>query len=61
MRLTTETAIGQIIFNSEAEARTFATEMADGADAGEAFEVMPYQGDRFHVGRYFNGAFEAYC
>ncbi|WP_375049532.1 hypothetical protein [Bradyrhizobium sp. 8-10B] len=61
MRLTTETAIGQMLFNTLAEAETFVTEMADLADAGETYEVQPYQGNRFHVARFYNGTFEAYC
>ena len=61
MRITTEIAIGHIIFNTKADADAFVAEMADLADAGETFEVKPFQGNRFHVARYFNGVFEAYC
>lgn len=61
MRITTELAIGHIIFGAKADADAFVAEMADLAEAGETFDVVPFQGNRFHVARYFNGAFEAYC
>jgi len=61
MRITTETALGNILFNTLADAETFATEMVEIADAGETFEVQPYQGNRYHVARFYNGKFEAYC
>lgn len=61
MRLTTETTLGHMIFKTSVEAETFISEMADLADAGETFEVRPFQGNRFHVARFYNGNFEAYC
>ena len=61
MRITTETAIGHMLFNTVEAAETFVTEMADFADAGETFEIRPFQGNRYHVARFYNGTFEAYC
>ena len=61
MRITTENSIGHIIFNKLDEAKTFVAEMADISDDGEVFEIQPYQGNRYHVARFYNGAFEAYC
>lgn len=61
MRLTTETAIGHILFNTYAEAETFVAEMAEFADAAENFEIRVYQGNRFHVARYYRGEFDGYC
>lgn len=61
MRITTETAIGQMIFNTREDADAFVAGMAELADAGETFEVQPYQGARFHVARFFNGTFETFC
>lgn len=59
--LTTETALGQMIFTTLAQAETFVAAMTEIADDGETFVVEPYQGGRFHVARYFKGAFESYC
>jgi hypothetical protein len=61
MRITTEATIGHILFNSSEEAKAFVIEMSDLADAGETFEIQPYQGNRFHVARLYNGSFETYC
>lgn len=61
MRLTTETALGHILFNNLADAETFVAEQAEFADAGETYEVQPYQGNRYHIARFYNGKFEAYC
>lgn len=61
MRLTTETSIGHMLFNTYAAAETFVAEMAEFADAGETFEIRAHQGNRFHVARFYNGNFEAYC
>jgi len=61
MTLTTETTLGHILFNTSEEAEAFMVEMADMADAGETFEVQAYQGNRYHIARFFNGNFEAYC
>jgi hypothetical protein len=61
MRITTETAIGHIIFKTVAQAEAFVTDAAEFADAGETFKIEPFQGGRFHVARYFNDAFEAWC
>jgi hypothetical protein len=61
MTITTETALGNIIFKTVDEAVQFAVEMAAVADDGETYEVQAYQGNRFHVARFYNGAFEAYC
>lgn len=61
MRLTTETAVGQMIFKSAEDAEAFIAGMADLADADETFEVQPYQGGRYHVARFYKGAFETFC
>jgi hypothetical protein len=61
MRLTTETALGNILFNTLVDAETFVAEMTEIADEGESFEIKPYQGNRYHVARFYNGTFEAYC
>jgi hypothetical protein len=61
MRITTETVIGHMLFNNLSDAETFVTEMAEFADAGETFEIRPFQGNRYHVARFYKGAFEAYC
>lgn len=60
-KITTETAIGAIIFNSLKAAEAFVAAAAEFCDERETFKIVPYQGNRFHVARYFNGAFEAYC
>ncbi|MBN8978810.1 MAG: hypothetical protein J0I08_20270 [Rhizobiales bacterium] len=61
MSLTTESKLGHLLFKSFEEAKSFAAGMADLADDGETFEVQPYQGNRFHVARFYGGKFEAYC
>lgn len=61
MRITTETAIGHMLFNTVEAAEALVSEMAEFADDGETFSVLPYQGHRFHVARFYNGEFEAYC
>ncbi len=60
-KITTEQAIGHIIFSSLDQAEAFIADATEGADVGESFVAVPYQGNRYHVARYFNGAFEAYC
>lgn len=60
-KITTEQAIGHIIFSSLDQAEAFIADATEGADTGESFVAIPYQGNRFHVARYFNGAFESYC
>ena len=61
MCLTTETAIGHILFSTPEEANAFIAEMAEFADPMESFEVRAHQGNRFHVARFYGGKFEAYC
>ena len=61
MTITTETKIGHMIFKTNEAAEAFIAEMAEFADPMESFEVRPFQGNRFHVARFYGGKFEAYC
>jgi hypothetical protein len=61
MTLTTEAFLGHMIFTNFGDAEAFVVEMEDIAEACETFEIRRYQGNRYHVARFYNGKFEAYC
>jgi hypothetical protein len=58
---TTETIIGNMVFNTKEEAESFIIGMMEMADDEETFEIHPYQGNRFHVARLYCGQFEDWC
>ncbi len=61
MTLTTENAIGHMIFSNFGDAEAFVVEMQDLADEGETFEIRNYQGNRYHVARFYKGVADGYC
>ncbi len=60
-QVSTQTALGHMIFKTRAAADAFVAEAAEFGDEGETFEVRDYQGGRHIVARFYNGEFEAYC
>lgn len=60
-QVTVETALGHMIFTTRAAADAFVAEGAEFSDEGETFEVRDFQGGRYHIARFHNGEFEAYC
>ena len=58
---TTENMIGHMIFTNIGDAEAFVVEMEDTADAGETFEIIRYQGNRYHIARFYKGRADGYC